>query len=113
MTGAAVRACLDQRGTAATASPVETFAGGEVHGVRIVAVDEDALEAVRRRAIGCRVGDGGHRADGRVLHVHVVLAHEDHRQLPYSRQVQRLVKSTDIGGAVAKERDSDSWLATV
>ncbi len=53
-----------------------------VHGVDVVAVDDDRLEAVGRRPVGGRVLDGGHRADRRVLHVLVVLAHEHDRRLP-------------------------------
>ena len=39
-------------------------------------------------AIGSGIGDGGHAADRCVLHVHVVLADEHHRQLPYSGEVE-------------------------
>ena len=46
-------------------------------------------------------------ADGRVLHVLVVLADEDDRRLPHDRQVQRLVEGADVRRAVAEEADRD------
>ena len=50
--------------------------------VRVVAVDDHTLEAVGGCTIGRRMLDRGHLADGRVFHVKVVLADEDHRKLP-------------------------------
>ena len=55
-------------------------------------------------------GDVG---DRRVFHVEIVLADEDHRQLPHRREIQRLVKRADIGGAVAEEADRDVLVAFV
>ena len=51
--------------------------------------------------------DRGHLADRRVFHVEIVLADEDHRQLPDRGEIQRLVEGADIGGAVAEEADRD------
>ena len=48
---------------------------------------------------------GRHLADRRVFHVEIVLADEDDRQFPDHREIQRLVESADIGGAVAEEAD--------
>ncbi len=55
-------------------------------------------------------GDVG---DRRIFHVEIVLADEDHRQLPHHGEVQRLVEGADIGGAVAEEADRDVLLALV
>lgn len=52
----------------------------------------------------------GHRrdvGDRRVLHVQVVLADEQHRQLPYGGQVQGLVEGADVGGSVPEEGDRE------
>ena len=46
-------------------------------------------------------------ADRRVLHVEVVLADEDDRQLPDRGEVQRLVERADVRGPVAEEADRD------
>ena len=104
---------LDERRAAAAARAVETLASGEVHRVGVVAVDEDALQPVRRSAIRRRALDRGDRPDRRVFHVQVVLADEHHRELPDGREVQRLVERADVGGAVTEERDCDTLLAAV
>src|SRR5262245_57165463 len=54
-----------------------------------------------------------HVADRGIFHVKVVLADEDHRQLPYRREVQSLVEGADIGGAVAEEADRHVAVALV
>ena len=70
----------------------------------IVAVDDHARHGIGARPI-CHVRHRG-RALGRGRHaVAVVLAHEDHRQLPHRGHVERLVKGALVVGAVAKERD--------
>ena len=57
--------------------------------------------------------DRRHLADRGVFHVEIVLADEDHRQLPHRREVQRLVEGADIGGAVAEEADRHVAVALV
>jgi hypothetical protein len=52
-----------------------------------------------------------HLADRRVFHVEIVLADEDHRQLPDRGEIQRLVERADIGRAVAEEAHRDVVLA--
>ena len=54
-----------------------------------------------------------HVADRRVLHVEIVLADEDDRQLPDRREIERLVERADIGGAVAEETDRDVLFAEI
>ena len=73
--------------------------------VGIIAIDDDPFQPIGRRAVGGGMLDGGHFADRRVLHVEIVLADEDHRQLPDRREIQRLVERPDIGRAVAEEAD--------
>ena len=68
---------------------------------------------VGRRAIRGRMLDRGHAADRRVFHVEIVLADEDHRQLPHRGEVQRLVEGADVGGAVAEEADRHVLVAFV
>ena len=78
--------------------------GGGRHDV--VAVDRDVVDAVaggppleRRRVLGRR---------GRELGVAVVLAEEDHRQLPHGGEVDRLVERALGHRAVAEERHRDA-----
>ena len=72
----------------------------------VVAVDRDVVDAVaggalleRRRVLGRR---------GRELGVAVVLAEEDHRQLPHRGEVDRFVERAVRDRAVAEERDRDA-----
>ncbi len=57
--------------------------------------------------------DRRHFANRRILHVEIVLAHKDDRQLPDGSKVQRLVEGPDICGAVAEETYGDVVLALV
>src|SRR5690606_40399260 len=92
---------------AAAPGDVERAGRGLIDDVDVVTVDQDRLEAVGARAIGGRVLDGRDLVDRRVFHVAVVLADEYDRQLPYDREVQRLVKRADIRRAVAEQADRD------
>ena len=83
------------------------------HDVGVVAVDDDALEAVARRAVGGGMLDRRHLADRRVFHVEVVLADEDDGQLPDGGEIERLVECADVGGAVAEEADRDILFAEI
>ena len=76
---------------------------GAIDHVGVVAVDHDLLEPIGRGAVAGRMLHRRHVADRRVLHVEIVLADEDHRQLPDRGEVQRLVERADVGGAVAEE----------
>ena len=98
---------LDDRRAAAGASPVRRRGDGVPHGDDVVAVDQLGRDAVRGRAVGGRVGHGGHRRDRRVLHVEVVLADEQHRESPHRGEVERLVERADVGRPVAEEGDGD------
>jgi hypothetical protein len=55
----------------------------------------------------------GDVADRRIFHVEIVLADEDHRQLPHHGEIQRFVEGADIGGAVAEEADRNVLLSLV
>ena len=103
----AVRLRLDQRRPAARPGAFDGRPGGEVHGVGVVAVDDRRLQAVGRRPVGGGVADGGDLADRRVLHVQVVLAHEDRRQLVHGGEVERLVEGADVRRPVTEEGHGD------
>ena len=72
----------------------------------VVAVDRDVVDAVAGRALleRRRVLRGRRRELG----VPVVLAEEDHRQLPHRGEVDRLVEGAVRDRAVAEERDRDA-----
>ena len=80
---------------------------GRRGGDDVVAVDRDVVDAVARRpaARACAACCVGRR---RELGVAVVLAEEDHRQLPHRGEVDRLVERALRDGAVAEERDRDA-----
>src|SRR5262249_35384004 len=86
---------------------------GAINDVGVIAVDENWFEPVGRSSIRRRMLDRGDFADWRILHVEIVLAHEDDRQFPDRCEVQRFVEGTDIGGAVAEETYRDIVLALV
>ena len=98
---------LDQRWPVATPRPVNCLRGAEVHVVRVIAVDHNRVETVRAGPIRRRMRDRRHEVDWRVLHIEVVLTHENHRELPHHCHVQRLVEGPDVGGPVAEEGDRD------
>jgi hypothetical protein len=81
-----------------------------VHGLDVVAVDGGGLDAVGDRAVG-DLRHAGHRPAVGELGVEVVLAGEDHRQLPDRAEVERLVERALVDGALAEERDGDAILA--
>ncbi len=104
---------LDQRRAVAGARLGVGVARRAIDHVGVVAVDDDARQAVGRRAVGGRMLDRRDAADRRVFHVEIVLADEDHRQLPHRGEVQRLVEGADVGGAVAEEADRHVLVALV
>ena len=89
---------------------LERLPGDLVHRLDVLAVGLHRLHPERLRAVG-KV------ADRRVLRLRrrlgplVVLEHEDRRDLPELREVQRLVERADVRRAVAEERDGDARLA--
>ena len=79
MAGMAIGQAFDERGTAALARLLERVERGPIDDVCVVAVDDNALETIGCGAIGRWMFDRGYVADRRVLHVEVVLAHENDR----------------------------------
>ena len=104
---------LDQRRAAVRPRLVERLDRLAVDDVGVVAVDHNLRQAIGRRAVAGRARHRGDVADRRVFHVEVVLADEDHRQLPYHGEVQRLVERADVSGAIAEEADRDVFVASV
>ena len=86
--------------------PARTACDHVVHrrrgGDGVVAVDRDVVDAVPRRSAFERRRVLGGR--GRELGVPVVLAEEDHRQLPHRGEVHRFVERARGDRAVAEER---------
>ena len=113
MAGMAIGQAFDERGTAALARLFERGERSPIDDVGIVAIDDDALKTVGRRAIACGMFHRRHVADRRVLHIKIVLADENDRQLPDGGEIERLVKSPDIGRAVAEETDRHVFLAEI
>src|SRR5215472_5948345 len=104
---------LDERRAAALPGPAERGLGHLVDRLHVVAVHHHRVEAVGGGPVRGGPRHRGHRADRGVLHVLVVLADEDHRQLPHGGQVERLVEGADVGGAVTEEADRDLTGAAV
>ncbi len=105
-----VRGRLDDDGAASRARRVDDALHRGRGRNHVVAVDRDEVDAVtgspaleRRRVL---------RRGGRELGVAVVLAEEDHRQLPDRGEVDRLVERTVRHRAVAEERDHDTAVAS-
>ncbi len=73
---------------------------------RVVAVELDPFEAVGFGAAG-EVLAGGVLGNRRVFAYLVVLAEENHRQIPQPGQVHGLVDGADAGGAVTEVTDGD------
>ena len=95
------RQALDQRRPAAGARLLDRALRLAVDGEHVGAVDDDAVEAVRLRAVGDVLG--------RVLEVRrrrvgplVVVADEDDRQLADAGEVHPLVRVAARGGALAE-----------
>ena len=98
---------LDQGRAAAVPGPADRGLRHLVDRLHVVAVHHHRVETVGGGPVRGGPGHRGHRADRGVLHVLVVLADEDDRQLPHGGQVERLVEGADVGGAVAEEADRD------
>ncbi|MEH3076389.1 MAG: hypothetical protein PGN11_06865, partial [Quadrisphaera sp.] len=101
---------LDQRGALAAAGALDGVADGLEDGEEVLPVlDADAGDAEPGGALGDDAGgDGVRRGGQRVL---VVLAEEDHRQVPHAGHVHRLVEAALVGGAVAEEGQGDAAVA--
>ena len=93
---------FDQAGAFAAARAPDRRRHRLVHLDRVVVRHLDAGHAVGRGAVGHPV-DGRGAGLGHRDRPLVVLADEDHRQLPQGRQVQRLMKGALVGRAFAEE----------
>ena len=76
----------------------------------VVAVDALGRRRRRPRRARRRAGTRVIRAAVGELRVDVVLAQEDHRQVPDRGEVERLVERALVDGALAEERDGDAAL---
>ena len=101
---------LEQERAAARARRGEVAAEGVPHGDDVVAVDGVALDVVGRDDVADPLDVRVRRAR-RELREAVVLAHQDQRQLPERREVDRLVEVPGLHGAVAEEHDRDRVVA--
>ena len=109
----AIGQAFDKRGSAPIPRISKRRKRGAIDDVGVVAVDNDALEAVGCSAIGGWMFDRRHLTDWRILHVEIVLAHEDDGQLPDCGEVKRLVKRADIRRAIAEETNRHVLLAEI
>ena len=80
------------------------LAGRLVDGQHVVAVDVDSGHSVARAAAG-HAGVGRRVREGHLGRELVVLADEEHRQLPDAGHVEPFVEGAVVDGAVAEERD--------
>ena len=102
----AVGFAFDERGAFAVASTLHGLAGGGVHCQHVVAIHFDAGDAIRRAA-GCHAGIARDTGEWNLGGELVVLAHEQHGQLPDARHVQAFVKRAVVRRAIAEESDTD------
>ena len=101
---------LEQRRPVALPRALGRPPHGAHHPQQVVAVDHQARHAVAQPAVG-EVAAGVLLVGRRRQAPLVVLDHEDHRQLPDRREVQRLVEVALARGAVAGEGRRDAPLA--
>src|ERR687893_1064612 len=101
---------LEQGRSLAGAGTFEGPGGGVVDLVEVGAADRDARHAVGGGPIRY-VLDGRSLLDAHGHPVLVVLAQEDHGQLPDRRQVEGLVEDALVGGALAEEAERRVVLA--
>jgi hypothetical protein len=69
MTAVPIGLGLDQARPATFARSCEHLGGRFVHELDVVTVDQYGFETIGTGPVGGRVLDGGHFADGRVLHI--------------------------------------------
>ncbi len=100
----APRQRLDQRRAVAGAGAGHGLAHGGMHLQHVVAVDAHAGNVVGRGPVGDLLHRRGLPVGG-VERVLVVLAEEDHRQLPHRGDVEGLVEEPLVLGTVPEERD--------
>ena len=93
-----------QRGPVAASGAVDRLGGRLVNGQDVVAVDVDSRHSVAGAAAG-HAGVAGRVGKGHLGRELVVLAHEQHRQLPDAGQVEPFVEGAVVDGAVAEEGD--------
>ncbi len=100
----AVGAALDQCGPVAASGTVNGLVGCLVNGQDVVAVDVDSGHSIAGAAAG-HAGVAGRVGKGHFGRELVVLAHEQHRQLPDAGHVEPFVEGAVVDGAVAEEGD--------
>src|SRR5581483_4603460 len=105
----AVGLALDQRRPLAGPGAGDAARRRLVDGEDVVAVDDDAGDAVTRGASG-HVRHGMRVGGRRLRGVHVVLADVEHRQLPGRGDVEAFVERSRVGGAVAEKGDGNAAL---
>src|SRR4029079_11521259 len=102
----AKRHTLEESGAITSARPGQRRGERIRHGQWVVAVDANTRHAVAGRPVGDVLEL--HRVHGwRHLRVLVVLAHEDHRQVPERCHVRRLVEGPGVCCAVAEADTGD------
>ena len=103
----AVRPAFDQRRPLPCARPVNCVAGGLTYRFDVVAIDFHSRHVVGSAAAGyvriCRCV--GERHFSREL---VVLAHEEHRELPDTREIQSFMEGSVVHRAIAEEGDRNT-----
>src|SRR5258706_8023232 len=93
---------FDQPWTFACTAGIDGLLGRAEHSPDVVAVDDRGPYAVRRSESGDAF-TSRHRATVRELRVAVVLADEQHRQIPHRSKVDRLVEGALVHGSLAEE----------
>src|SRR5260370_15852655 len=91
---------LDQRGAAAALGASDRLTARTVHRDRIIAVNMQTGHAVGGSAI-CHSGAPRRLGISGVFAVAIVLTDENHRQLPHSGEIERLIEDADIRRTVA------------
>ena len=103
---------LDQRGAASATGALDGFECDGANGECVHSIDDDTRHAVRGSALG-NVGELHVTLLRRELGVAVVLAHEQHGQVPHGSHVRGFMEGTDVGRSVAEEARGNSPITAV